>query len=119
MAADLDRLNFSEPENRRLCADIEAAGGSSLRDMRVRPGGSHHQKFVVLRHPGRAELDVAFVSGIDLCHGRHDDATHAGDGQAVTPNSAVRSWMRHSTCASRTYRGDAGNTPAPMRGTCA
>ena len=64
----LDRFAFSEQENRHLGEDIEAAGGECQRDMRVRPGGSHHQKFVVLRHPGRPELDVAFVGGIDLCH---------------------------------------------------
>ena len=28
------------------------------------------------------EDDVAFVGGIDLCHGRRDDAAHAGDPQA-------------------------------------
>ena len=49
--------------------------------MRVRTGGSHHQKFVVLRHPGRPELDTAFVGGIDLCHSRRDDAEHRGDAQ--------------------------------------
>ena len=49
----LDRFAFSEQENRHLGEEIEAAGGEVLRDMRVRPGGSHHQKFVVLRHPGR------------------------------------------------------------------
>jgi phosphatidylserine/phosphatidylglycerophosphate/cardiolipin synthase-like enzyme len=54
-----------------------------LLDQRVRRAGSHHQKFVVLRHPGRPERDVAFAGGIDLCHGRRDDATHAGDPQAV------------------------------------
>ena len=47
----LDRLQFSAEENRHLGEDIEAAGGVCLRDMRVRAGGSHHQKFVVLRHP--------------------------------------------------------------------
>lgn len=77
----LDRLSFSEQQNRHLGEDIEAAGGECLRDMRVRPGGSHHQKFVVLRHPGRPELDVAFAGGIDLCHSRMDDANHAGDPQ--------------------------------------
>jgi phosphatidylserine/phosphatidylglycerophosphate/cardiolipin synthase-like enzyme len=75
----LDRFAFSEQENRHLGEEIEAAGGEVLRDMRVRTGGSHHQKFVVLRHPGRPELDVAFAGGIDLCHSRHDDATHRGD----------------------------------------
>ena len=56
--------------------------------MRVRPGGSHHQKFVVLRHPDRPELDVAYVGGIDLSHSRGDDTAHAGDQQAQ-PMAAV------------------------------
>lgn len=79
----LDRFQFSEAENRHLGEEIEAAGGECLLDMRVRPGGSHHQKLVVLRHPGRPERDVAFVGGIDLCHSRHDDATHRGDAQPL------------------------------------
>ena len=77
-----DRFAFSEQENRHLGEDIEAAGGECLRDMRVRPGGSHHQKLVVLRHPGRPECDVAFVGGIDLCHSRRDGRDHAGDPQS-------------------------------------
>ena len=77
----LDRLSFSEQQNRHLGEEIEAAGGECLLDQRVRPGGSHHQKFVVLRHPGRPELDVAFAGGIDLCHSRRDDAEHRGDPQ--------------------------------------
>lgn len=77
----LDRFAFSEQQNRHLGEEVEAAGGECLLDMRVRPGGSHHQKFVVLRHPGRPELDVAFVGGIDLCHSRHDSAEHRGDPQ--------------------------------------
>ncbi|MBC2904670.1 phospholipase D-like domain-containing protein [Streptomyces cupreus] len=79
----LDRLQFSEAENRHLGEEIETAGGECLLDMRVRPGGSHHQKFVVLRHAGRPELDVAFAGGIDLCHNRHDDAAHRGDPQPL------------------------------------
>ena len=84
----LDRLAFSEAENRHLGEEINAAGGLCLLDMRVRPGGSHHQKFVVLRHPGRPELDCAFVGGIDLCHSRRDDADHGGDPQPQ-PMAAV------------------------------
>jgi phosphatidylserine/phosphatidylglycerophosphate/cardiolipin synthase-like enzyme len=84
----LDRLRFSEAENRHLGEEINAAGGQCLLDMRVRAGGSHHQKFVVLRHPGRPESDVAFVGGIDLCHGRRDDAAHRGDPQRQ-PMAAV------------------------------
>ena len=77
-----DVLRFSSEQNRRLGAEIEAAGGECLLDMRVRPGGSHHQKIVVVRHPERPELDVAFVGGIDLCHSRRDDADHDGDDQS-------------------------------------
>jgi phosphatidylserine/phosphatidylglycerophosphate/cardiolipin synthase-like enzyme len=77
----LDRFKFSASENRHLGAEIEAAGGECLLDMRVRAMGSHHQKLVVLRHPGRPHLDIAFVGGIDLCHGRRDDEFHNGDSQ--------------------------------------
>jgi phosphatidylserine/phosphatidylglycerophosphate/cardiolipin synthase-like enzyme len=77
----LDRFAFSEQENRHLGEEINAAGGECIRDMRVRPGGSHHQKIVILRHPGRPALDTAFVGGIDLCHSRNDDASHRGDAQ--------------------------------------
>jgi phosphatidylserine/phosphatidylglycerophosphate/cardiolipin synthase-like enzyme len=76
-----DDIGFSARENRHLDEEVNQAGGCCLLDMRVRFGGSHHQKFVVLRHPGRPELDVAFVGGIDLCHGRRDDAAHRGDPQ--------------------------------------
>ncbi|WP_234391916.1 phospholipase D-like domain-containing protein [Streptomyces sp. WM6378] len=75
----LDRFQFSESENRHFGDEIQTAGGECLLDMRVRPGDSHHQKYVVLRHPGRPEHDVAFVGGIDLCHSRRDDSTHRGD----------------------------------------
>ena len=77
-----DRLQFSASENRHLGDEIEAAGGECLRDMRVRPGGSHHQKMVVIRHPDEPDRDIAYVGGIDLCHSRRDDARHHGDGQA-------------------------------------
>jgi phosphatidylserine/phosphatidylglycerophosphate/cardiolipin synthase-like enzyme len=77
-----DRLQFSATENRHLGDEIEAAGGECLRDMRVRPGGSHHQKMVVIRHPGDPARDVAYVGGIDLCHSRRDDRRHHGDRQA-------------------------------------
>jgi len=75
-----DRLAFSAAENRELGDKINDAGGQCLLDMRVRTG-SHHQKFGILRHHDRPELDVAFLGGIDLCHGRRDDASHRGDPQ--------------------------------------
>jgi len=79
-----DRLAFSAQQNRRLGAEIEAAGGCCLLDMRVRVGGSHHQKFVVIRHRDGYKTidDVAFVGGIDLCHSRRDDRDHVGDPQS-------------------------------------
>jgi phosphatidylserine/phosphatidylglycerophosphate/cardiolipin synthase-like enzyme len=76
-----DRLQFSAEENRLLGEQINAAGGECIRDMRVRPGGSHHQKFVIVRHAHHPERDVAFVGGIDLCHSRRDTAEHLGDPQ--------------------------------------
>ena len=83
-----DRLAFSAAENRHLGEEINAAGGQCLLDMRVRTGGSHHQKFVILRHHDRPELDVAYLGGIDLCHSRRDDASHLGDPQRQ-PMAAV------------------------------
>jgi len=77
----LDKLGFSAEENRHLGEECNAVGGEVLLDQRVRLGGSHHQKLVVIRHADARERDVAFVGGIDLCHGRRDDAEHHGDRQ--------------------------------------
>jgi phosphatidylserine/phosphatidylglycerophosphate/cardiolipin synthase-like enzyme len=77
----LDRFRFSLQEHRNLGKAIVAAGGECLLDMRVRNRGSHHQKLVVLRHAGHPERDVAYVGGIDLCHGRRDNRAHGGDEQ--------------------------------------
>lgn len=79
----LDKFAYSEEENQHLGEAIERAGGEVLLDQRVRIGGSHHQKLVVIRRPGDPRRDVAFAGGIDLCHSRRDDATHRGDRQAM------------------------------------
>jgi phosphatidylserine/phosphatidylglycerophosphate/cardiolipin synthase-like enzyme len=78
----LDKFAYSEEENQHLGEAIERAGGEVLLDQRVRFGGSHHQKLVVIRHRDEPERDVAFAGGIDLCHSRRDDETHRGDRQA-------------------------------------
>ncbi len=78
-----DRLSFSAKQNRRFAVEVRRAGGEVLLDERVKRGGSHHQKLVVVRHRASAERDVAFVGGIDLSHGRRDDARHAGDRQVI------------------------------------
>ncbi|MCA2214780.1 phospholipase D family protein [Jidongwangia harbinensis] len=80
----VDKLQYSEEENRTLGDDVRAAGGEVLLDQRVRRGGSHHQKLVILRRPNDPERDIAFAGGIDLCHSRRDDADHHGDRQPVT-----------------------------------
>ena len=76
-----DRTSFSAQENQKLGEAINDAGGEAMLDERVRRGGSHHQKMVIVRYPERPDDDVAFVGGIDLCHSRRDDAAHGGDPQ--------------------------------------
>lgn len=78
-----DETRFSEQENRSLSELVNAAGGDVRLDERVRRAGSHHQKMFVVLHPGSPERDVAFVGGIDLCHGRNDGCDHRGDPQPV------------------------------------
>ena len=74
-----DRARFNAQENRHLGAVINEAGGEALFDERVRRGGSHHQKLLVVRCQGRPQDEVACVGGYDLPPGRRDDAAHRGD----------------------------------------
>ena len=78
-----DKVRLSEEEALHLAEAVNEAGGELLLDERVRRGGSHHQKLVLVRRPGHEDDDVAFVGGIDLCHGRRDDGRHTGDPQAI------------------------------------
>jgi phosphatidylserine/phosphatidylglycerophosphate/cardiolipin synthase-like enzyme len=78
-----EMLNFNASENRLLGRQLQSRGAEALLDMRVRTGGSHHQKLVVIRHRDQPERDIAYVGGIDLCHSRRDDARHLGDPQPV------------------------------------
>ncbi|TDD07602.1 phospholipase [Saccharopolyspora terrae] len=66
--------------NRELASSLRDMGGSVVLDQRVRPAGCHHQKFLVIRRPGRPERDVAFLGGIDPCPSRLDRHEHHGDG---------------------------------------
>jgi phosphatidylserine/phosphatidylglycerophosphate/cardiolipin synthase-like enzyme len=77
----LDQTGFFAKENRHLGEQLQHRGVEALLDMRVRSGGSHHQKFVVIRHRDDPSRDVAFVGVIDLAHNRRDDADHGGDPQ--------------------------------------
>lgn len=78
-----EALGFSSGENRRLGKALQDRGAEALLDMRVRLGGSHHQKMVVIRHRDDPTRDIAYVGGIDLCHSRRDNAEHGGDPQAL------------------------------------
>jgi phosphatidylserine/phosphatidylglycerophosphate/cardiolipin synthase-like enzyme len=83
-----EAMEFHKERNRALDLAVEDAGGQVVLDQRVRWAGSHHQKFVVLRHVADPARDVAFAGGIDLCHGRRDDAEHRGDPQPRAMASA-------------------------------
>ena len=74
---------FSKQQNATIIDYVNHAGGELLPDERVRRFGSHHQKIAIIRHPENPEKDLAFVGGLDLCHGRRDDARHLGDPQSV------------------------------------
>jgi phosphatidylserine/phosphatidylglycerophosphate/cardiolipin synthase-like enzyme len=77
-----DRFRFNAQENQRLGSELNETGAEVLLDQRVRRFGSHHQKLFVVQHRDAVDRDVAFVGGLDLCHGRRDDARHLGDPQA-------------------------------------
>jgi phosphatidylserine/phosphatidylglycerophosphate/cardiolipin synthase-like enzyme len=76
-------LQQSEKANAAFARRIDEDGGQVLLDARTRRGGSHHQKLVVVRHPGSPARDVAFVGGIDLGYSRNDDSEHVGDPQVM------------------------------------
>jgi phosphatidylserine/phosphatidylglycerophosphate/cardiolipin synthase-like enzyme len=78
-----EAIGFTSAQNRHLGEKLQARGAEALLDMRVRLGGSHHQKMVVIRYRDQPERDIAYVGGIDLCHSRRDDAEHLGDPQAM------------------------------------
>jgi phosphatidylserine/phosphatidylglycerophosphate/cardiolipin synthase-like enzyme len=81
-------LDQSEGENAELARKLSDAGGEVLLDSRTRRAGSHHQKFVVIRCPGRPEFDIAFFGGIDLGRSRNDGGRHHGDPQPMEFPSA-------------------------------
>lgn len=86
-------MGFSAGENQHLGKVLQDRGAEALIDMRVRWGGSHHQKMVVIRHRDDPSRDIAYIGGIDLCHSRRDDRDHGGDAQPLTtmaPEYGVR-----------------------------
>jgi phosphatidylserine/phosphatidylglycerophosphate/cardiolipin synthase-like enzyme len=77
------QAHFAEQSNAAMAKALDEAGAEIVLDERVRLGGSHHQKLVVVRYGAGSDEDVAFEGGIDMCHGRHDDPRHEGDRQAI------------------------------------
>jgi phosphatidylserine/phosphatidylglycerophosphate/cardiolipin synthase-like enzyme len=78
-----DQAKYAEQENAHVGKVVNEAGGEVLLDQRVRRFGSHHQKLAMIRRGNGAGEDVAFMGGIDLCHGRGDDERHQGDPQTI------------------------------------
>src|SRR4051794_6092527 len=76
-------VGFTSDENLHLGRVLQRRGAEAILDMRVRTGGSHHQKLVVIRHHHDPSRDIAYVGGVDLCHSRRDDADHRGDPQPL------------------------------------
>lgn len=74
---------YAQEKNLLFSRALNIAGGEVLLDNRIRRGGSHHQKLVVIRRTNRPAEDIAFVGGMDLVHGRHDDQRHLGDPQSA------------------------------------
>jgi phosphatidylserine/phosphatidylglycerophosphate/cardiolipin synthase-like enzyme len=87
-----DLTGFFAKENRHFGEQMQRRGAEVLLDMRVRTGGSHHQKFVVVRYRDDPSRDVAFVGGMDLAHNRRDDADHGGDPQ---PQQLTKEYGEH------------------------
>jgi phosphatidylserine/phosphatidylglycerophosphate/cardiolipin synthase-like enzyme len=77
------QAHFAEQDNAAFARELNDEGAEVLLDERVRRAGSHHQKLVVVDRSLDHGGPVAFVGGIDLCHGRNDDRAHLGDPQPV------------------------------------
>lgn len=114
-------IGYSADDHRSLGIQLQEHGADVKLDMRVRPSGAHRQKFVVIRHSDDPTRDVAFVGGIDLCHGRRDDAQHLGDPRARRSPPSTGNVRRGTTSSSpsagrwcttwRPSSGSAGRTP--------
>jgi hypothetical protein len=93
-----------------LAQDVNDKGGLVLLDQRVSRAGSHHQKLVLIRHADARRPDVAFVGGIDLCHGRRDDEHHLGDVQPEEMDDQTANTLGTTSGCIRGPSGDLDHT---------
>ena len=70
----LDRMQFSEEENRHLGDDVERGRRRGAARPAGPPGRLAPPEAGRAASPGAPDRDVAFAGGIDLCHSRRDDA---------------------------------------------
>lgn len=99
-----EQIDFSAENNREVAeelSDEDDEHAEVLLDMRVRRGGAHHQKFVVVRHADDPTRDIAFVGGIDVAHSRRDSSQHFGDPQPdpLPPEYGPRPGWHDVQCA--------------------
>ena len=105
-----EMFGFTSGQNRRLGRALQKRGAEALLDMRLRMGGSHHQKMVVIRYRDDPTRDVAYVGGIDLCYSHHTDShdaiwyCFAGQACNAVPESfpVFKSFLRHALSISYT-----------------
>ena len=117
-----DQAHLSEQEAIHLAEAVNEAGRRGPARRAGAPGRVAPPEAGPRPPPRPRGRDVAFVGGIDLCHGRRDDERHLGDPQAVElgptatatgrrgTTSSWRSGARPSaTCPARSASG--GTTP--------
>ena len=103
-------IGFTSDENLRLGRTLQKRGAEAILDMRVRTGGSHHQKLVVIRHKDDPTRDIAYVGGVDLCHSRRDDADHQVDPRPSRPWPRSTATPRPGTTSRRPSAGRRSTT---------
>ena len=86
----LQAFGYHVSQNRRLAAEVTAAGGEVLLDQRIRRSAAttRSSSSSATRRP-RGD-DVAYVGGIDLVLGARDDIVHQGDPQSAVVGRRVR-----------------------------
>ena len=102
----LDILSFSSAENRQTGEQLQSNGAEVLLDMRVRTGGSHHQKLVVIRYRDRPDRRHRVRRRASTC------ATPGGTTPGIWATRSPSRWRRR-TATDRP--GTTSRPPSPVR----